>query len=133
MTIEDRITPVTRKQQDDEERLRVIKQILRTQPYEDYVGENDILRKRFGERNVILLPTSIHQDIIRKTHENGHFCVKKKLESMKGEYYIPKLTEKLEKYVSCCIPCILAEGKRGKGEGAYTHPKRGCSIIHVSR
>lgn len=39
------------------------------------------------------------------------------LESIKSEYYIPKLTEKLEKYISCCVSCILAKNKQGKKEG----------------
>jgi len=74
--------------------------------------------KRVGDKNVIVLPTSMHHNIIRKkTHDNGHFGVKKMSENIQNEYYIPKLREKIEKYISCCVPCILAEKKRGKKEG----------------
>lgn len=61
MTIEDKLTPMIRKQQDEEERiLRVIKQIVEKEPYEDYICENGILMKRNGEKSVIVLPTSMH-------------------------------------------------------------------------
>jgi len=105
-----------RRQQDEEERLKVIKQILKKESYKDYVCEDGILMKGAGGK-VIVLPTSMHQEVIRRSHENGHFGVKKMLESIKTEYYIPDLTAKLEKYVNCCIPCILAERKAGKKEG----------------
>lgn len=98
--------------------------MLESEPYEDYSCENGILMKRVNDKNVIVLPTSMHQEVIRKAHDNGHFGVKKMLESIRSEYYIPSLKEKLERYVSCCIQCILAEGKRGKTEGELqTIPK----------
>jgi len=50
--------------------------------------------KRVGDKNVIVLLTSMHHDIIRKTHDNGHFGVKKMAENIQNEYYIPKLREK---------------------------------------
>jgi len=94
MVVNDRLTPMIRKQQEEEERIRVIKKVLEKEPYEDYSCENDILMKRVGDKNVIVLPTSMHHDIIRKTHDNGHFGVKKMLENIQSEYYIPKLREK---------------------------------------
>lgn len=117
VTVEDRITPMIRKEQDNEERLHVIKKVLETELYEVYSCENGILMKRVGDKSIVVLPMSMHQEVIQKTHENGHFGAKKMLESIKSEYYIPNLKEKLEKYVSCCVWCILAEGKREKKEG----------------
>lgn len=45
MIIKDRLTPMISKQQDEEERLRIIKQILEKKPYEGYSCENNILMK----------------------------------------------------------------------------------------
>ena len=36
---------------------------------------------------------------------------------MEEEFYVSNLNEKIEKVISCCIPCILAERKQGKKEG----------------
>lgn len=55
-------------------------------------------------------------------------------ESIKSEYYIPRLTERLENYVSCYVPCILAEGKHGKKEGTLRPIPKGdvpLSTYHV--
>nr|XP_012151023.1 PREDICTED: uncharacterized protein LOC105663868 [Megachile rotundata] len=63
---------------------------------------------------VVVLPTSMCNDVIRGEHENGHFGVKEMAEKIAEEFYIPNLTGKLERYVKCCIPCILAEKKEGE-------------------
>jgi len=75
MMIEDKLTPMIRRQQDEEERLRAIEQILEKEPYKDYICEDGILMK--GEKRVIIFPTSMHQDVIRRAHENGHFSIKR--------------------------------------------------------
>ena len=73
--------------------------------------------KRVNDKNVIVLPTSMQANVIKKIHENGHFSVRKVAERMKEEFYVSNLNEKIEKVISCCIPCILAERKQGKKEG----------------
>ena len=59
MIVDDTIISMIRREQDSEERLRVIKQILNKESYEDYFIENGILRKQIGNRNVIVLPTTL--------------------------------------------------------------------------
>jgi len=88
LVIEDKLTSMITRQQDEEERLKMIKQILKKEPYEDYVCENGILMKGAGEKKVIVLPTNMHQKVIRRVHENGHFGVKKMLESIKTIFLI---------------------------------------------
>jgi len=117
MLIEDTILMLIKNEQDAEERLQIIKQLLAKEPYEDYVLENGVLMKKIGAKSIVVLPSSMYHDIIRKVHENGHFGVKKMMEAIQEEYYIPRLKEKLEQYVGCCVPCVLAEKKKGKKEG----------------
>lgn len=88
MIVEDRLTALIKKAQEKEERLKIIKQILINGPYEDYFVKNDILMKKIGEREVLVLPTSLQMEIIRRTHENGHFGVRKMTEELKKDYYI---------------------------------------------
>ncbi|XP_043506100.1 uncharacterized protein LOC122526637 [Polistes fuscatus] len=73
MCIEDTLLQNIRKKQEEEERLRVIRLVVEKEPYEDYILENNILMKRVNDKNVIVLPTSMQSNIIRKIHENGHF------------------------------------------------------------
>lgn len=117
LLIDDTITRVIQEHQNEDERLRAIKQIVEKEPYEDYTIENGLLMKKVNDKVVIALPSCMYMDIIRRTHEHGHFGVKKMTESIKENYYIPKLKEKLEKFVSCCVQCILVERKKGKAEG----------------
>lgn len=130
--IEDTLLQNIRKKQEEEERLRLIRLVVEKEPYEDYILENNILMKRVNDKNVIVLPTSMQANIIRKTHENGHFSVRKVAEKIKEEFYIPGLIEKIEKIISCCALCILAERKQGKKEGQLQPiPKRPLETYHV--
>lgn len=54
------------------------------------------------------------------------------IEDIQNEYYIPKLKEKLEKYMSC-VSYILAERKRGKEGDFKPIPKEDIplSTYHV--
>lgn len=117
MVIEDNLTALIKENQKKDERLNVIRQLLAKEPYKDYIMESDILMKFNGQKNVIALPAAMHTETIRKMHENGHFGAKKVTEAIMDKYYIPKLQEKIEKHISCCVPCVLAERKRGKKEG----------------
>ncbi|XP_076382074.1 uncharacterized protein LOC143260475 [Megalopta genalis] len=134
LIVEDTVLALVRKKQDEDERIRVIKQVLRTEPYENYVIENSVLMKEINNKKVIVLPASMVTEIIRKVHENGHFGIKKMTERIKDEYYIPNLEAKLEKFISCCVPCILAERKKGKAEGELTPIPKGdrpLSTYHI--
>ena len=125
LAIEDKLLGMIRKRQDEDERIRVIKQVLEKDPYEDYLVENSLLLKRCGEKNVIVLPVSMFLDTIRRVHENGHFGVKRVTDRIKEEFYIPNLSERVERVISCCVPCILAEKKKGKKEGMLSPIPKG--------
>ncbi|XP_071650029.1 uncharacterized protein [Temnothorax longispinosus] len=117
LIVDDTVTQMIQKRQDEDGRLRALKRILETEPYEDYIVENGLLMKRVDNKVVIALPSSMHMDIILRAHENGHFGVKKMSESIKKDFYIPKLKEKLERFISCCVLCVLADKKKEKIEG----------------
>lgn len=91
MVVESSLTALFKENQRKDERLNVIRELLATEKYKDYVIENDILRKFNGKKNVIALPRGMHTETIRHVHENGHFGVKKLTEALIDTYYIPKL------------------------------------------
>ncbi|XP_076661125.1 uncharacterized protein LOC143365000, partial [Halictus rubicundus] len=76
--VEDKMHEIIRKTQNEDERIRAIKQ-------------------RYGDKTVVVLPTSMFVDTIRRVHENGHFGVKKVVERIKEEFYIPNLSERVER------------------------------------
>ncbi|GFY65757.1 transposon Tf2-11 polyprotein [Trichonephila inaurata madagascariensis] len=58
---------------------------------------------------------------IKNAHDKGHFSVKRTLEHIKNNYFIPQLQSKIEKYISNRVTCILKSKKSGKQEG-FLHP-----------
>lgn len=129
LVAEDTVSAVLRKKQNEDERIRVIKQVLQTKPQEDYVIENGVLMKQTENKSVIVVPASMYTEIIRKVHENGHFGIRKMTEQMKDEYYIPNLADRLEKFIKCCVQCVLAERKKGKIEGKLAPIPKGDSPL----
>uniref|UniRef100_A0A0A1WPY8 RNA-directed DNA polymerase n=1 Tax=Zeugodacus cucurbitae TaxID=28588 RepID=A0A0A1WPY8_ZEUCU len=63
----------------------------------------------------------MQNQIIARAHDRGHFGVKKTKDLIIQEYFIQNVDDKIKKYISCCIPCILSNHKRGKQEGLL-HP-----------
>lgn len=63
----------------------------------------------------------MQMEIIKNSHERGHFGVTKTKELINREYYIENLDEKIKKCINNCIECILASRKMGKKEG-FLHP-----------
>lgn len=112
MLVEDTLTALIRQNQDDDPQLRAIRKVLDKEPYEDYIIENGLLMKNGDDKNLIVLPSNMQMDILRKTHGQGHFGVKKILEHIQQDYYIPNLKVKLENLIKCCVPCILSQKKR---------------------
>ncbi|KAK7865588.1 hypothetical protein R5R35_010119 [Gryllus longicercus] len=131
MMVEDLMLEVIKKEQKKEERLNVIIQLLLKEPYEDYSMQNEILMKTIDGRNVVVLPTSMQQEVLKKVHDNGHFGTKKMQEIIQADYYVPRLREKLDHLVECCITCIMAEKKKGKKEGLLQPIPKGDIPLHT--
>lgn len=115
------ITARIKKAQNEDDYLRLIKKILETENYQDYIIQNEILYKKKDGSKLIVVPKNMQNEIIRKNHEKGHFGILKTEELINREYFIENLTEKIRKVINNCIECILISHKRGKKEG-FLHP-----------
>lgn len=118
--------------QENDEKLKAIREILKLQPYQDYLLDSDLLYK--GEEKKLVVPRSMENGILKEVHSNGHFSKKKMLELIGKDYYIENLNKKIEDFIVTCIPCLLATRKEGKQEG-FLNPieKQGIPLhtIHV--
>lgn len=117
LTLSDPLVEMIRRAQGQDEKIRVISELLKTQTFEDYVMSGDLLMKVVEGREVIVVPAEMQCEIIRRAHENGHFGVRKLEEVIKRDYYVPQLAMKIKRQIQCCVKCILAERKRGKHDG----------------
>lgn len=116
---EDNLCIKVKKLQGEDDELKHIRTILeqQKQPYNDYILRNGILYKYINGADLLVVPKSMEVEIIRATHDNGHFGVKKVEESLNHQFFIPKAKDKIQQVISSCVPCILSERKQGKGEG----------------
>ncbi|XP_035894836.1 uncharacterized protein LOC118515170 [Anopheles stephensi] len=103
--------------QKKDERISAIRQLLTTQPYDDYCMNGEVVMKLVKGKEVIVVPVELQGEIIRRAHENGHFGVRKLEDMISRDYYIPNLSEKIKRKIECCVKCLIAERKRGKIDG----------------
>lgn len=115
------ITARIKQAQNEDEHITVLKKILETQNYQDYMIQNEILYKMKDGSKLIVVPKKMQYEIIRRNHERGHFGVVKTEELIKREYFIDNLAEKIRKVIKNCVECILISHKSGKKEG-HLHP-----------
>lgn len=119
---EDNLVIKVKKLQEEDDDVKRVITILKQQPnYDDFVLRNNILFKDINGTELLVVPKSMQSEIIKNTHENGHFATKKVEEIIKQQFFIEKIKEKVKKVIDNCIPCILAEKKHGKAEG-FLHP-----------
>lgn len=111
-----------KRNQMNDERLKPIFEIIETEGSCDgYEIANDLLQYKIDGELRIVVPEQMQFEIIRRTHDQGHFKTKKMEELIKREFHIPKLREKIDRFVKNCVTCILTDRKAGKQEGMQ-HP-----------
>lgn len=117
----DSLTLQIQNAQSHDPNIQAIKEVLKTKQYDDYFIKANILYKLVDGYEVLVVPDSMQDGIIKDTHENGHFASKKVEEQLKQHFYIPNLKDKIARCIANCVPCILTNRKRGKQEGLL-HP-----------
>lgn len=108
------------KAQRDDENLKPIFETLKHGVYDDFVLQNNVLYKRYEDDLLLVVPKAMQREIIKQTHDKGHFSVKKIEQLLKKEFWFTHMKERIEKVIRNCVSCILAERKHGKQEGSCT-------------
>lgn len=110
-----------KKSQDDDTKIRLLKKVLETETYEDYVLDSGIVWKVKNGMKLLVVPKKMQNEIIRKHHQVGHFGIIKTEELITREYYIENIREKIKTIIDNCVECILISHKKGRKEG-YLNP-----------
>ncbi|GFW57329.1 hypothetical protein TNCV_542431 [Trichonephila clavipes] len=113
----DTLTSKLKKAQEEDDNIQRLKSLLEKQESEEFFERNGILYKYLNGRELIVTPKAMQAELIKLIHENGHFSVGKTKEIVKQEFFIPNLTNVVNKVIVNCVPCILANKKTGKKEG----------------
>ncbi|CAA9994248.1 unnamed protein product, partial [Nesidiocoris tenuis] len=111
------IVSQVKRRQDEDGELLAIKEILKTTSYQDYTMKDDVLYKFVKGRELLVIPSSMQESVIRQAHERGHFAAARTEKDLEQNYFIPGITKKVSDLISNCVPCILTKKKAGKQEG----------------
>lgn len=121
ISAEDNLQLQVQKAQMNDDELKPIFEILKSQAYENYWIRGGVLYKQENGMDLLVVPRQMETDVIKQYHQNGHGGIKKVEIAIKQNFFIRSLTEKIKKVIGTCVPCILAERKHGKQEG-WLHP-----------
>lgn len=118
LVVEDKVLQSIKKSQADDTECKAIREVLKKQPYENYVLRCDILYKGVDGRFLLFVPKVLQSQIIRSVHEHGHISAAKVEAIVKQEYAIENLHKRVTRVLANCAFC-----RREKQEN-----KRGCTI-----
>lgn len=113
-----------------DERVKEIFEVLSKTPVtndEKNIHKNYCLRDgrvfRITARGILwVVPKGMRQRIVKIAHDDfGHFGTEKTLQRLCKDYWFPRMREYIEKYISCCIPCLFTKRQSGRKEG-FLHP-----------
>lgn len=124
MVIVDTLSHRIKEAQSHDDYLKLIIAMLKVKPYEDYFLKNDVLYKD-SSLELVVIPSSMEDEIIRMVHREGHFASRKTQEMLERSYFVKNAKVKIERVIRNCVECILAERKGGKPEGLLTPIDKG--------
>lgn len=110
------ITRISKAQSEDDELKTIVSSVIRGERG-DFVVQNRLLYRKHKDDLLLVIPKNMQQDIIKRTHERGHFSVNKVECLLKKEFWFARMRDRVERVIKNCLPCILAERKYGKSEG----------------
>lgn len=83
---------------------------------------NDRLYRKTLNGNRLVVPTLARWKIMQMHHDDvGHVGLKRCTELIKKDYWFPKMSRFIRKYVNACLYCAYGKGEHGREEG-YLHP-----------
>ena len=76
--------------------------------------KNNLLYRDENDELLLVVPKTMQITIIKRAHEQGHFSVSKAEALLRRDYWFKGMRPKIERVITNCINCILAERKQGK-------------------
>lgn len=122
---DDSVNARLKKAQAEDENICKLLQTIDERRVDGCCMRGGLLFKAVDDDFKLVVPKSMQTSIVRRAHEVGHFAVAKTEALVKRDYWFVNMRSKIEKVIGNCISCILAERKRGKGEGILHSIEKG--------
>lgn len=99
----------------------------------NYVIIDDRLYRKTLYGNRLVVPTLARWRVIQMHHDDiGHVGLHKCMDLIKKDYWFPKMSRFIRKYVSSCLHCAYGKGNYGKKEGTlFPIPKPTDPMVMV--
>lgn len=109
-------------QYQDEKLKRIIDQLrdgsASTEISNNYVFLDDRLYRKTLHGNRLVVPLLARWRLVQMHHDDiGHVGLQKCMDLIKKDYWFPKMTRFIRKYVTACLHCAYGKGDYGKKEG----------------
>lgn len=110
----------------DEKLNNIIKQLREGNAAKDIINnykiKNDRLYRKTLHGDRLAVPSFARWKLMQKFHDQiGHIGLKRCDELIKSDYWFPKMTRFIKKYVGSCLECAYGKGEYGKPSGEL-HP-----------
>ncbi|CAK1600031.1 unnamed protein product [Parnassius mnemosyne] len=126
-------------QYQDDKLKRIIDQLRDgsavTEISNSYVFSDDRLYKKTLHGNRLVVPALARWRLVQMHHDDiGHVGFQKCIDLIKKDYWFPKMTRFIRKYVTACLHCAYGKSGHGKKEGKLfpiPKPTEPMIMIHV--
>lgn len=101
----------------------------------NYVFQDNRLYRKTLNGNRLVVPNLARWRIVQLHHDEiGHVGLKRCSEIIKSEFWFPKMTRFIKKYVSACLFCAYGKGEYGRKEGKLhpiAKPTEPMKMVHI--
>lgn len=129
-------------QSQDDKLKRIIEQLNEGSAPADLANNYMLIDERLYRKtlngNRLVVPNSARWKILQMHHDEiGHVGLKRCMDLIKNDYWFPKMTRFIKKYVTSCLSCAYGKGEHGKREGTLhpipkpTEPMRMVHVDHL--
>lgn len=89
--------------------IQKIREQLELGPVNSFALRNGLVYRKMSENHYSLyVPTEMQYNVIQLIHEKiGHLSVENCYLALKTHYWFPNMKEKIDKFIKCCIKCIM--------------------------
>lgn len=123
------------KAQEKDKQLKRIFISVRDREKKDFIINRGILYKEDLGNSLLVVPHCMQKEVIKQEHEKGHFGCRKMEYALRQELWFSGMRTKIQKVISECVKCSLADRKKGKPEGLLNPIEKGTKpfdTFHVN-
>lgn len=103
--------------QEQDSKLKNIKQILVTSTFPNFMLLDGILFRKDNGKNLLVVPKNMIDNILRICHDNrGHIGIEKTIVEIKKNFWFSSMRKYVKKHIKNCLSCIFYNpvGKKGR-------------------